>query len=122
MSCNSTPRLPKSLNPTFQNGTSPHCFPNSTGSLLSFHVSPPLHFKFSPLLCPDLSPSRLPKPQTSKFWKLMLVSTTKTSFSCFGDLIRQGFWLTLQTFEPRNVEMVDDLNISKSTVHVDSTF
>jgi hypothetical protein len=52
----------------------------------------------------------------------MLVSTTKTSFSCFMDLIHQGFWLTLQTFEPRNVEMVYDLNISKSTVHVDSTF
>jgi hypothetical protein len=44
------------------------------GSLLSFHVLPPLHFRFSPLLCPDLSPSRLPKPQTPKFQKLKLVS------------------------------------------------
>jgi len=70
------------------NSMSPRCFTNSTGSLLSFHVLPPLRFRFSPLLCLNLSPSILSKPWILKFWKL-LWSTLMRILSDFRYLMCQ---------------------------------
>jgi hypothetical protein len=100
--------LPVSELPKYRNGiSSPLVSQNLIGSLLPFHVSPSPCFGFSPLTVSRSLSLETSETPNSEVPKNLLCPHTKTSFSRFGDLISQGFWLTLRTFEPRNAEMID---------------
>jgi hypothetical protein len=107
-----SPKLSK-----YRNGTSPHCFTNlDRKSPILPRVASSLFQGFLPTVSRSLS-LETSETLNSEVPKKTGFPTHENLLFVFGDLISQGFWLTLRTFEPRNAEMVDDLNrSSRSTL------